>query len=59
MINIKKFTEWLSKDLTITNQAQKLITNKLAEYINLNSTEAKIIKPKTKKIVVDKSSQIS
>lgn len=43
MISIKDFKEWLSKDISISTELQKIITNKLVEYIQSNSTDAKII----------------
>jgi len=45
MVGLMDFKEWLSKDISISTELQKIITNKLVEYIQLNSVDAKIIVP--------------
>jgi hypothetical protein len=47
MLNIKNFKEWLSKDESINEDLQRFVTRKLLEYIESNSIEGKIVKPKT------------
>lgn len=56
MIGIRDFSEWLLADPTTTRQARKLIMGKVSEFINLNSIEAKEIKPMNNNIIVDKVS---
>lgn len=46
MISILDFTRWMSEDETIHQDVRKLITNKIAEYIELNTVEAKFPKAK-------------
>lgn len=46
MISINDFKKWLSEDISISTELQKIITNKLAQYIELNSVEAKVKKTK-------------
>lgn len=43
MIGVKDFKEWLSRDISISTEIQKIITKKLSEYIELNSIDGKII----------------
>ena len=58
MNSLIKFKKWLSSDISISNELQKVITMKLAEYIELNSVEVKPVKRKTRKskAIVDKIS---
>ena len=53
MINLKDFKEWLSKDITISTELQKIITKKIIEYINLNTVDGKIVE-KIKKDILTK-----
>ena len=54
MVSVKKFKEWLSEDISISTELQKIITRKIAEYIELNSVEGKLKVKKTE--VIDKIS---
>lgn len=46
MISINDFYKWLSQDISIDTRLQKIILNKLVEYMQLNTKDGKIVKPK-------------
>ena len=51
MISVKDFKEWLSKDITINTELQKIITSKIVQYIALNSVESEIMKSEDVSII--------
>lgn len=46
MISLDGFARWLAQDISINTELQKIILKKIVEYMQLNTKDGKIVKPK-------------